>query len=404
MSYSSSKNTYAFEAAKNEAASVIQQHLGEIDGLRFELPPPGIDADLAIPCFPLAKVLRKNPSAIATELAAILVWPDDGLIERAEGLSGYLNLYYRTDQFVRRVLLEVSEMEGEYGKGVQGIGQTVVIDFSSPNIAKPMSVGHLRSTLIGDALYRIYRFLGYHCVGINHLGDWGTQFGKLIVSYERWGNEDALSREPIRELLRLYVEFHERAAKEPDLEEEGRNAFRRLETGDPEACKLWEHFRSLSLQEFERIYQLLGVHFDHWTGESAYNKDSGPLISEALEKEVAVESEGALIIPLEDQGIETPLVLRKRDGTSLYSTRDLAAARLRIDRYRPTLMIYVVGAEQKLHFQQLFAALRKLGYAGVRLQHVDFGLMSLPEGKMSTRAGRVIFLEEVIREAVDRAK
>lgn len=395
---------YVLDKVKEEVTSVLQERLGEVQNLHFELPPPGIGADLAVPCFPLARTLRKNPAAIASELASELTWSKEGLIERAEANSGYLNLFYHPDRFSKRVLSEVTELEGRYGAREQEKTQTVVIDFSSPNIAKPMSVGHLRSTLIGDALYRIYRFLGYKCIGINHLGDWGTQFGKLLVAYNRWGDEAALAKEPIRELLRLYVAFHDKVEEEADLENQGREAFARLEGGDPEARKVWERFRTLSLQEFERIYNLLGVKFDAWTGESTYNENLDSLIEEVVEKGIAHESQGALIIPVDNEGIGSPLVVRKSDGTSLYATRDLAAARFRMQHYNPVLIIYVVGAEQKLHFQQLFAALRKMSYSNVQYQHVDFGLMSLPEGRMSTRAGRVVFLEEVIAEAISRAK
>jgi len=398
-----SRPGYALEAATGQAADLLQKSLGGLGELHFELPPPGIGADLAVPCFPLAKLLRKSPIEIAVELQGGLRWPEGGLIQRTEAVSGYLNFYFEPNYFCRRVLSEVIELKDRYGSSERGTGQTVVIDFSSPNIAKPMSVGHLRSTLIGDALCRLYRFQGYRTIGINHLGDWGTQFGNLIVAYREWINEEQLSRDPIRELLRLYVEFHERAAKDPGLEEKGRYEFRRLEEGDPESRRLWEKIRILSLREFEKIYSRLGIHFDEWSGESVYRDQTASLISEAGVKGAVRESEGALIIPLEDQGIETPLVLRKRDGGSLYATRDLSAALARIKSYDPVSLIYVVGAEQKLHFQQLFAALRKLGYAQVRYQHVDFGLMSLPEGKMSTRKGRVVFLDEVIEEAVSRA-
>lgn len=399
-----SKGVYALEAAKEEAATALRSHLGEAIEFHFEVPPPGITADLAVPCHPLAKVYRKAPAVIAEELASALVWPKGGLIDHAEAVSGYLNLYYHPQRYGRRVLQEVSEQGEGFGGREIGKGKTVVIDYSSPNIAKPMSVGHLRSTLIGHALCRIYAFLDYRTVGINHLGDWGTQFGKLIAAYRHWGDEAALQREPIQELLRLYVLFHEKAEEDPALEEEGREAFRRLEMGDPKNREVWERFRRLSLEEFQKIYDLLGVSFDEWIGESAFNEDLPALISEARDRNVAVESEGALIIPLDAEGIETPLILRKRDGSSLYATRDLAAARQRIIRYHPQWLIYVVGAEQKLHFQQLFYALRKLGYTDVQCRHVEFGLMSLPEGRMSTRKGRVVRLQEVIEEAISRAK
>jgi arginyl-tRNA synthetase len=401
---SGSGQSYASEEAKEEVRVALRGRLGDLATFHFELPPREIDADLALPCFGLSKTLRKSPSAIAEELASSLTWPEDGLIERAEADSGYLNLFYHPERFARKVLVEVGQRGDRYGASERGSGQSVLIDFSSPNIAKPMSVGHLRSTLIGDSLSRLYSFQGYQTVGTNHLGDWGTQFGKLIVAYQKWGDEEALLRDPIQELLRLYVHFHSRSEKEKTLEEEAREAFRLLEEGDLRIRGLWGRFRTLSLREFEKIYRTLGVTFDEWSGESAYNEQTGSMIDEAVKKGVAVESEGALIIPLTQEGIATPMVLRKRDGTSLYATRDLAAARFRIERYHPVLMIYVVGAEQKLHFQQLFAALRKLGYSSVRCEHVDFGLMSLPEGRMSTRKGRVVFLEEVIEEAILRAK
>jgi arginyl-tRNA synthetase len=401
---------YALHRARAEALAALGRVLDDLSAIRLETPPPEITADLAMPCFPLAKALRKSPAAIAEELAGRLSLPEGGLIARAEAAGPYLNLIFHPERFAEAVMADVGARGDRYGEGATGAGQVAAIDFSSPNIAKPMSVGHLRSTIIGAALGALLRFQGYRTVGINHLGDWGTQFGKVIYAYREWGDAEAMRQDPVKELLRLYVRFHEEEERDPALEDRGREWFRRLEEGDAEAQRLWHEFRELSLSELRRLYELLGVTFDSWDGEAFFEDKMEPVVAAFREKGLAVESEGALVVPLEEQGVKVPLMLRKRDGTSTYATRDLAAALYRIREYGANLIVYVVGADQKLHFQQLFGALSRLGRgcAGAlgetRLVHVDFGMMTLPEGRMSTRHGRVVFLEDVLEEAISRAQ
>lgn len=394
--------TYALERAREAALEALRPHLPADTPLRLELPPPEVEADLALICFPFARVLRRSPQAIAADLAATVEWPAGGSVARAEAASGYLNLHFDWDVFARSVIEDLVRLGERYGGAEDG--KTVVIDFSAPNIAKPMHVGHLRSTAIGDAMRRIFGFLGWRTIGVNHLGDWGTQFGKVIYAFREWGNPEAMRTDPVGELLRLYVRFHEEEENDPELEGRGREWFRRLEAGDPEAQRLWREFRELTLVELRRIYELLGVEFDSWAGEAFFEDKMEPVVEEATAKGLAVESEGALVIPLEDAGIAVPLMLRKRDGTSTYATRDMAAATYRMREYRPDLILYVVAHQQELHFRQLFEALRRLGYGETRCVHADFGLVALPEGKMSTRRGRIIFLEDVIHEAIARAR
>jgi arginyl-tRNA synthetase len=412
--------SYAIHRARAEAMAQIVAVLEEIapgadlgardagsgapSSVRLETPPPEITADLAMPCFPLAKALRKSPAAIAEELAGRLSWPGNGLIVRSEAAGAYLNFTFQPERFAAAVMADVQARGDRYGEGTVGAGQVAAIDFSAPNIAKPMSVGHLRSTIIGAALGALLRFQGYRTVGINHLGDWGTQFGKVIYAYREWGDAEAMRQDPVKELLRLYVRFHEEEERDPALEDRGREWFRRLEEGDAEAQRLWREFRELSLAELRRLYDVLGVTFDSWDGEAFFEDKMEPVVAAFREKGLAVESEGALVVPLEEQGVKVPLMLRKRDGTSTYATRDLAAALYRIREYGANLIVYVVGAEQRLHFQQLFGALARLGVGDTRFVHVDFGMVTLPEGRMSTRQGRVVFLEDVLEEAISRAK
>ncbi|MDQ7843913.1 MAG: arginine--tRNA ligase [Armatimonadota bacterium] len=393
---------YAFDEAAAQVTSGVREALGESVDVPVVLPPAGVEADLAVPCFSLASTLRRSPEEIARHLAERI--PPGGLLESLQGERGYLNVRLKRTAFGRRVLEEIARLGERYGSGTEGEGQTVVLDISSPNVARPMSVGHLRSTIIGDALRRLYAFSGYRAIGVNHYADWGTQFGTLLYGMTQWLDGEAYRSAPIRELLRLYVKFDDEARREPGLREEARRWALRLEQGDPEARRMWEEIVSVSLAEFGKIYDLLGVTFDSWRGESAYLELAQEVVEEAQRKGVAVEDQGALIVPLQDVGIETPLILRSRDGRTLYPTRDVAAAVYRIRTYRPSRLIYVVGADQRLHFRQLFATLRKLGYTGVDFVHVDFGLITLPEGRMSTRRGRVVFLEDVLQEAIARAR
>jgi arginyl-tRNA synthetase len=378
----------------------------------------GIDADLAVPLFRIAKERGENPQALAERLAGSLSLKGTRF-SSAIALKGYLNLTLDKARFAQEVIADFQRDPDRYGSARTGDGRTIVIDYSSPNIAKPFSVGHLRSTIIGQALHNILSFLGYQAIGDNHLGDWGTQFGKLLSAFARWGSEDELERNPTAHLLSLYVRFHDEAKVNTGLELEARDWFRRLETGDERARSLWQRFVKLSTTEFGRIYDLLGVKFDSMRGESAYEDRLSGVISRALDQGVARREKPAtamvtggdevgpdetvVIIPLDDAGIETPLMLQKSDGTSLYATREIATAEYRIERWHPEKMLYVVGKEQELYFRQFSAALARLGI-NVPCIHVIFGLVRLPEGRMSTRAGRVVFLEDVIAEAIRRAE
>jgi len=394
--------TYTYDAVKREVREAVRQAAGAEVALSLTVPPAGVEADLAVPCFPLAAVLRKSPPEVARHLAgAVRVGP---LVASARADGGYLNFTFARAAFAAGVMGDLRRMGDRYGSSDAGAGRTVVIDYSAPNVARQMSVGHLRSTVIGAALYQLHAFTGYRPIGDNHLGDWGTQFGTLLHAYHAWLDRDAYERDPIGELLRLYVKFDEEARQDPSLRDRAREWHLRLEQKDPEARRLWQEFVRHSLTAFQNIYDLLEVRFDHTLGESFYEDQMGAVIEEAVRRGIAQEDQGALIVRLDDVGINTPLMLRRRDGATLYHTRDLATALYRIKTFHPAKILYVVGSDQRLHFQQLFATLRKLGYGDVEYVHVDFGLIQLPEGRMSTRRGRVVFLEDVLEEAITRAR
>jgi arginyl-tRNA synthetase len=392
---------YTWDRTRREALDAVRRALGDGADLTVTVPPPDLPADLAVPCFPLAARLRKSPPAIAADLAGTV--QTDGLLAAVRADGGYLNFVLDRAAFASGVMDEIARFGERYGSGDQGTGRTVVIDYSAPNIARPMSVGHLRSTVIGDAIYKLYAFNGYRSIGDNHLGDWGTQFGSLLYAFQHWVNRDAYARDPIGELLRIYIKFDAEAREAPELRERAREWSLKLEQGDPEARRLWQEFVGHSVAEFDRVYRLLGVRFDHTLGESFYEDKTQEVIDLAVDRGVAVEHEGALIVPLDDVGITTPLLLRRSDGATLYSTRDLAAAVYRIREFHPSQLIYVVGA-QALYFKQIFATLEKLGFTEVECVHVDFGSITLPEGRMRTRRGTVIFLEDVLAEAMLRAR
>jgi len=389
---------------KKEIALLLSTFTGmeprEIES-NLEVPPAPEMGQYAFPCFLLSRRLKKPPPVIAEELAS-KIEPGEYL-ERVENKGPYLNFHIRFSQLSRRLLLEVVNADQNFGSLDLGQGKTVLIDFSAPNIAKPFGVGHLRSTVIGNALYRIYSALGYRVVGINHLGDWGTQFGKLIVAFKRWGEQAELEKDPVHYLYHLYVHFHQEAEKDPSLEEEARTQFRSLERGSREALDLWKSFRSLSLREFQRLYRFMGIEFDSYHGESFYNDRIEETINLLQEKGLATESQGALIADLEPYGLPSCL-LRKSDGAALYITRDLTAAIYRFETYGFSRLLYVVGAEQTLHFKQLFKILELLGFPWAKdCLHVPFGLIYFKDGRMSTREGKVIFLEEVLNRARELA-
>ncbi len=370
----------------------------------LEEPPDPELGDLAFPCFSLAARQKKSPAAIAAELSASLSGKRGIFWEKANAKGPYLNFYFDYPVFARDLLKRIYDEGPEYGKTGVGGGGVIVIDYSSPNICKPFGIGHIRSTVIGHALSLILEAQGYRCLGINHLGDWGTQFGKMIVAFERWGDSEKLHQDPVNYLYHLYVRFHQEADTDASLDEEARHWFRRLEDGEKEAVDFWELFRRLSLENYDKIYDLLGIKFDYYHGESHYNDLLDDAIRLVQEKGVAVESEGALIVDLEEFGLP-PAMLRKKDGATLYLTRDLAAAQYRQRTFHFVKALYVVGAEQTLHFQQLVKILELLGFPWARdCIHVPFGLIRFKEGRMSTREGKMILLEEVLQRSIDLAR
>lgn len=381
-------------------AGILDSHLDmtaqEIESM-LEQPPQPEMGDVAFPCFLLAKSLKKSPAIIAAELAASI----QESVVTAKAVGPYVNFFFQRSAAAKTIFAQLSHPD--FGNLSIGEGKKVVIDMSSPNIAKPFGVGHLRSTVIGAALYRMYKIAGYSVENVNHLGDWGTQFGKQIAAYKRWGNDDKLAKEPIRESLHLYVKFHDEEENDQTLGPEAREWFRKLEQGDEEATRLWDYFVKISMQEFERMYKRLGVDFDHVLGESFYIDKTEGIVSRLQNSGLLVESDEALVVPLEEEGMP-PCLIIKQDGTTIYPTRDLATAFYRREEMGADEILYVVGAEQKLHFQQVFAVLRKMGESWAEdCVHVPFGLMKFEGRKMSTRRGKVVFLEEVLDEAVRRA-
>ncbi|MGM8215935.1 arginine--tRNA ligase [Bacillaceae bacterium W0354] len=370
-------------------------------GSLVEQPKYKEQGDLAFPCFILAKHFKKAPQQIASEIADRL---DHFLFEKVVAEGPYVNIFLNKAAVSQQVLKNVLTEQANYGSHSFGKGENIVFDMSSPNIAKPFSMGHLRSTVIGNALALIVEKCGYQAVKINHLGDWGTQFGKLIVAYNMWGDEKKVRANPIKELLQLYVKFHEEAEKDPKLEDEARAWFKKLEDGNEEARSLWKWFRDESLKEFTKIYDLLGVTFDSFNGEAFYNDKMGGVIELLEEKELLTESDGAEVVKLDEYDLP-PSLIKKKDGATLYATRDLAAALYRHKEYQFKKAIYVVGHEQSLHFQQLFFVLQKLGFDWAKnMTHVPFGFILKDGKKMSTRKGKIVLLEEVIKEAIELAK
>lgn len=366
----------------------------------IETPKMSSMGDYAFPCFKLAKTFRKAPPAIASELAAKLV--SDGNFSKIEAVAGYVNFTIDRYVFAENVLKAVFESKEAYGRSDMGNGKNVIVEFSSTNIAKPFHIGHIRSTMIGNSLYRIFTALGYNTTAINHLGDYGTQFGKLIVAYKLWGDKESIENDPIPELLKLYVRFHEECEAKPELDDEARLWFKRLEDNNEEAYALWSWFRDVSLKEFNRVYKMLGVHFDSFAGESFYSDKMPAVLEDMRNKKVMKDSEGAEIVDLEPYGMP-PALITKSDGSSLYITRDIAAAIYRKKHYDFDKNIYVVGSPQKLHFQQWIKIIELMGYEWSKdCVHVDFGTVSLEEGAMSTRKGRVVFLEDVLNSAIDQ--
>lgn len=386
-----------------QISKTIEINAKELEGY-IETPKDSKNGDYAFPCFRLAKELRKAPPAIASEIKEKLEPVEE--IEKVEVAGGYLNFFINKSTLAEEVLGEISKTE-QYGKSIVGKGKNIVIDYSAPNIAKPFHIGHLRSTVIGGALYNIYKYLGYNVTGVNHLGDYGTQFGKLIEGYKMWGKEYDIEKDPINELTKIYIRINEACKNDEQILENCRNNFKKLEDGDSYCVEIWKKFRELSLQEFQKVYDLLGSKFDSWNGESFYS-DKMPEVIDLLQKTgKLVESQGAKIIDLEDKGINTPCIIEKSNGSTTYATRDLAAILYRARTYDFDKALYVTSYEQVLHFKQVFEVAKLLGldekYTN-GLEHVSFGMVLLPEGKMSTREGNIIKLEELLNEAISRAK
>ena len=368
----------------------------------IEVPPNKEMGDFAFPCFRLAKVFRKAPNMIAADLAESIEAKDE--ISKVMPLGGYVNFFVNKSQLAENVIKDVLTKKENYGHSDLGQGKAVVIDFSSPNIAKPFHIGHIRTTVIGNALYKIYDSQGYNVVRVNHLGDYGTQFGKLIVAFKLWGSKEAVEANPIPELLKLYIQFHDEAEKKPEMEDEARAWFTKLENGDEEAKALWQWFRDESLKEFARVYDLLDIEFDSYAGESFYSDKMDTVIEQIKEKGLLQESQGTNVVDLEEYNMP-PALITKNDGSTLYMTRDLAAAIYRKNTYDFDKCIYVVGSQQALHFQQLFKVLELMGFEWSKdLIHVPFGMVALEEGTMSTRKGRVVFLEDVLKQAIEKTK
>ncbi len=367
----------------------------------LEIPPSSDVGDYALPCFKLAKIMHKSPMVIANDLANAFVC--DEVISSCEALNGYLNFKLNRQGFCKGVI-ETIISEGEsYGNSNEGEGKTICIDFSSINIAKPFHIGHLLTTVIGASLYKIYKALGYNVVGINHLGDYGTQFGKLIYAYKHWGDRKTVEEKGLEELTRLYVYYHEQAELHPEMDDEARAYFKAIENGDKECNEIFEFFKKITLEQIDKVYKLLDVHFDSYAGESFYNDKMQVVIDELNEKGLLVESEGAKVVDLSDYNMPPCIILRS-DGASLYATRDLAAAIYRKNTYNFDKCLYVVAYQQDLHFKQIFKTLELMGKEWYKdMVHVSFGMVSLEDGAMSTRKGKVVLLKDVINKTIEKA-
>lgn len=391
---------------RERIAELIAPHAEGMDKSEImeilETPSDSGKGDYAFPCFKLAKTMRKAPPLIATSIAGAVGESD--LFEKVENVNAYVNMFLSKEKMAEEVVTEVVKKGGDYGRSDLGGGRKVIVEYSSPNIAKPFHIGHIRSTVIGNSIYKIYDFLGYDTMRINHLGDYGTQFGKMICAYRRWGNKENVIREPIKSLLSYYTKFHEEAEKDPSLEDEARAVFTRLEHGEKEETELWQWFRDESLKEFNRVYDMLGITFDSYNGESFYSDKMPRFVQELKDKGLLEEDNGANIVRLDEYDLP-PALITKSDGSTLYITRDIAAAVYRKETYDFYKNLYVVASQQNLHFQQWIKIVELLGYDWARdCVHIPFGLVSMEEGTMSTREGRVIFLEDVLNRAVEKTK
>ena len=367
----------------------------------LEIPPNTEMGDYAFPCFKLSKALRKPPMMISDALAAEI---HADYLSRVESVKGYLNFFIDRATYAEKVVEAVLDQGESYGSDNSGAGKTVVLDYSSINIAKRFHIGHLSTTMIGNALYKLYKFFGWNAVGVNHLGDWGTQFGKMIAAYKRWGDHDTVAAGGVDEMVKLYVRFNAEAKENEALNDEGRAWFKKIEDGDPEALEIFNWFKSVTLKDAERVYDMLGVKFDSYAGESFYNDKMQPIIDDLRAKNLLKEDQGAQIVDLEPYGMPPALILRS-DGATLYITRDLAAAKYRQDTYHFDKSLYVVAYQQDLHFRQLFKVLELMGYDWYKnCEHVAFGMVSFEGQTLSTREGRVVYLEDLLNTAISKAR
>ncbi len=395
------------QAVANEILTALNATFGDagIDAptvaAALEIPPDTAMGDYAFPCFRLSKALRKSPVMIADALAGAI---HADFLGKVEAVKGYLNFFIDRATYAEKVLGLALEQGDAYGADGSGAGKTVVLDYSSINIAKRFHIGHLSTTMIGNALYRLHKFFGWNAVGVNHLGDWGTQFGKMIAAYKRWGDRETVANGGVDEMVRLYVRFNTEAEADPALNDEGRAWFKKIEDGDPEALEIFNWFKSVTLKDAERVYDMLGVRFDSYAGESFYNDKMQPVIDALREKGLLKEDKGAQIVDLQEWGMPPALILRS-DGATLYITRDLAAAKYRKDTYDFDKSLYVVAYQQDLHFRQLFKVLELMGYDWYRnCEHVSFGMVSFEGESLSTRKGNVVYLDELLTQAVEKAR
>lgn len=366
----------------------------------IEIPPNSDMGDYAFPVFKLAKTFRKAPNLIAEELAQKAF--ENEYIKKIANVGPYVNFFVNNSKLVESVLTEA--VKDDFGSSHIGVGKNVVFDFSSTNIAKPFHIGHLRSTVIGNAIRNIMKYQGFNTTGVNYIGDYGTQFGMMISAYLKWGDEDKINADPIKELLNLYVKYNKIAKEDETYMDEARDWFDKLEKKDPTAVKLWSWFREISLKEFQRVYDLLGVKFDNFNGESFHSQFIGDALEAIDKKNLLEESDGAMIINLDDENLP-PVLIKKSNGSSTYLTRDIATAMYRKKTYDFYKNVYVVASQQKLHFEQLRAVLKKMGFDWWKdCEHVSFGMVSMKDGSMKTREGKVIFLEDVLNRAIDKTK
>lgn len=388
---------------KAEIASILAEKIDSLDYEKIfsliEIPPSYDMGDYAFPVFSLAKVYRKNPNIIAAEVAESI---NSDLLERVESKAAYINFFIDKNKLVKEVLNTVEQEKEEFGRVNVGKGKDVIIEYSSPNIAKPFHIGHIRTTIIGDSLKRIYKFLGYNVTSYNHLGDYGTQFGKLIVAIEKWGNREEIEKNPIPELLKLYVKINQETENNEELLNECRYWFKELEDGNKKAVELWKWIREVSMEEFERVYKILDVDFDFYMGESFYSDKMAREVEVMEGKGILEISNGAKIVNLDEHNIPPALVI-KSDGSTIYLTRDIATAVYRQNEHNPEKIIYVVGSQQILHFKQLKYVLEKMGYDWFeKIVHVPFGMVSLQEGTLSTRRGNVVYLEDLLNKSIEK--